>query len=324
MFKKNPTPKASPVTPPNEETVSELRPGGMCVQRRDYDDEHLAAAAASGPVITIHVTHGPVHHVINLPAHSTFGELKGLVSQKTGLEPEEQKLLFRGKEKEDEEHLDAAGAKDNSRVMLLQEPKRKERSIGELNENNEMEVDAGEVGVGSNEMEADAGEIGAMSPEMAKAFEAIAGVRAEVDGLSDRVSALDVAVNGGTKVSDKEFAVSTELLMRQLLKLDGIKAEGEARMQRKAEVRRVQNLVDSLDDLKVKNSNPINNDSNGVASQNSNGVNPQNSSGAASQNGNAVSVTTKWETFDSGVGSLTAPTPVPSSTEVTEDWQKFD
>lgn len=104
-----------------------------------------------------------------------IGELKGLVSQKTGLEPEEQKLLFRGKEKEDEEHLDAAGAKDNSRVMLLQEPKRKERSIGELNENNEMEVDAGEVGVGSNEMEADAGEIGAMSPEMAKAFEAIAG-----------------------------------------------------------------------------------------------------------------------------------------------------
>lgn len=82
--------------------------------------------------------------------------------------------------------------------------------------------------------------------------------------------------------------------------------------------------MDTLDDLKVKNSNPINNDSNGVASQNSNGVNSQNSSGVASQNGNAVSVTTKWETFDSGVGSLTAPTPVPSSTEVTEDWQKFD
>ncbi|KAL6133030.1 hypothetical protein ACLB2K_065267 [Fragaria x ananassa] len=174
MLKKNSTPKASPVIPPNEEIVSELRPGGMCVQRHDYDDEHFAAAA-SGPVITIHVTHGPVHHVINLPAHSTFGELKGLVSQKTGLEPEEQKLLFRGKEKEDEEHLDAAGVKDNSRVMLLQEPKRKERSVGEVNENNEMEVDAVEVGVGSNEMEADAGEIGAMSPEMAKAFEAIAG-----------------------------------------------------------------------------------------------------------------------------------------------------
>lgn len=45
-----------------------------------------------------------------------------------------------------------------------------------------------------------------------------------------------MAVNGGTKVSDKEFAVSTELLMMQLLKLDGIKADGEARVKRKAEV----------------------------------------------------------------------------------------
>lgn len=51
-----------------------------------------------------------------------------------------------------------------------------------------------------------------------------------------QVSALEVAVDGGTMVSDKEFVVSTELLMRQLLKLDGIKAEGEAKLQRKAEV----------------------------------------------------------------------------------------
>jgi hypothetical protein len=51
-----------------------------------------------------------------------------------------------------------------------------------------------------------------------------------------QVLALDVAVNGGTTVSDKEFIVTTELLMRKLLELDGIKAEGEARLQRKAEV----------------------------------------------------------------------------------------
>jgi len=51
-----------------------------------------------------------------------------------------------------------------------------------------------------------------------------------------QVLALDVAVNGGTKVCDKEFVVTTELLMRKLLELDGIKADGEARLQRKAEV----------------------------------------------------------------------------------------
>lgn len=66
------------------------------------------------------------------------------------------------------------------------------------------------------------------------------------------------------------------------------------------QVRRVQHFVDALDTLKVRNSNPFNNSS------------------------NAASVTTKWETFDSGVGCLSAPTPMPSSTEVNQDWEHFD
>lgn len=50
------------------------------------------------------------------------------------------------------------------------------------------------------------------------------------------MGALEVVVSGGTQVSEKEFVVFSEFLMRQLLKLDAIEAEGEARMQRKAEV----------------------------------------------------------------------------------------
>jgi hypothetical protein len=49
---------------------------------------------------------------------------------------------------------------------------------------------------------------------------------------------LEKSVLAGTKVVDKEFVVLTELLMVQLLKLDGIEADGEARAQRKAEVQR--------------------------------------------------------------------------------------
>lgn len=41
---------------------------------------------------------------------------------------------------------------------------------------------------------------------------------------------------GGTKVADKEFLILTELLMEQLLKLDSIEAEGEAKLRRKSEV----------------------------------------------------------------------------------------
>lgn len=43
-------------------------------------------------------------------------------------------------------------------------------------------------------------------------------------------------VHGGAKVAEKEFVILPELLMRQLLKLDSIEAEGEAKVQRRTEV----------------------------------------------------------------------------------------
>ncbi|KAK0585428.1 hypothetical protein LWI29_028487 [Acer saccharum] len=102
------------------------------------------------------------------------------------------------------------------------------------------------------------------SEEMRKALQAVAGVRTEIDKLSERVDVLEVAVNCGTKIAVEEFDVSAELLMRQLLKLDGIEAEGEAKMQRKAEVRRVQKFHEALDNLKARNSNPFSDSSNSV------------------------------------------------------------
>ena len=47
---------------------------------------------------------------------------------------------------------------------------------------------------------------------------------------------MEATVRGGTKVTDKEFVVLTELLMMQLLKLDSIEADGEAKVQRRIEV----------------------------------------------------------------------------------------
>ncbi|XP_022144063.1 BAG family molecular chaperone regulator 4 isoform X2 [Momordica charantia] len=271
----------------NDETEWEMRPGGMLVQKREVDNG--ADVSSSGPMISVSVTHGhgPAKYKILLPAQSTFGDMKKHLVAKTGLQPEEQRLLFRGKEKDDDEHLHTAGVKDMSKILLLENHTSKQRNVEDVQrkvEDLQRKVDDVK-----------------MSGEVSKALEAIAEVRSEVDKLSDRVAALEVAVNGGTTVVDKEFVVSTELLMRQLLKLDSIDAEGEAKLQRKAEVRRVQNFVDTLDALKARNSNPISNNHN-----------------------NTVSVTTEWETFDSGVSSLTPPSPAPSSTTVTQDWERFD
>ncbi|KAK4268550.1 hypothetical protein QN277_025194 [Acacia crassicarpa] len=266
-------------TPPpkqNDEIEWEMRPGGMYVQRRDVgaDDDHSGAGSSSraGPMIKINVSYGSSHHEVYLPAESTFLDVKKLLAHKTGLEPNEQRLFFKGKEKQNEEYLHLGGVKDKSKMLLLEDAASKERKLEEMRKQSEM----------------------------IKASQAVAGVREEVDKLSERVAALEVAVNGATKVSEKEFLVSTELLMRQLLKLDSIKAEGVAKLQRKAEVRRVQNFVDTLDSLKERNSKSF------------------------SKNGNAVSVTTKWENFGSGMGSLNAPPRMSSSGQVSQDFEQLD
>jgi len=63
----------------------------------------------------------------------------------------------------------------------------------------------------------------------------------------------------------------------------------------------VQNFVDTLDALKAKNSNPL------------------------PTNVKTVSVGgTQWETFDSGIGSLNPPTSMPSSTNLSQDWERHD
>ncbi|KAF4365724.1 BAG family molecular chaperone regulator 4 isoform X2 [Cannabis sativa] len=249
----------------------ELRPGGMLVQKRDIGDDD----ASSGAMIKIKVSHGSYHHDINVPAQYTFGDLKRVLAPETGLQPKEQRLLFRGKEKEDNECFDMVGVKDMSKIILLEDPASKEKKLQELKKNEGL----------------------------LKAYEAVAQVRAEVDKLSQQVMTLETMMRSGTKLADKEFVVLIELLMMQLLKLDTIQADGEARAQRRIEVRRVQSFVDTLDNLKARNSN-------------FSGNNTKNA---------AVSVSTKWETFESGLGSLSAPSPpMQSSTKVTQHWEIFD
>ena len=47
---------------------------------------------------------------------------------------------------------------------------------------------------------------------------------------------METTLCNGTKIADKEIVVLTELLMVELLKLDSIEADGEAKVQRRVEV----------------------------------------------------------------------------------------
>ncbi|KAG2299720.1 hypothetical protein Bca52824_036192 [Brassica carinata] len=89
---------------------------------------------------------------------------------------------------------------------------------------------------------------------MGKQEEARMGrVSDEVSMLSNKVVALERSFQGGIRAEDKEFVVLIELLMMEMLKLDGIEAEGELKVQRKREVCRVQSFVEYLDVLRVRN-----------------------------------------------------------------------
>ncbi|KAL5710094.1 hypothetical protein ACHQM5_020701 [Ranunculus cassubicifolius] len=129
----------------------EVRPGGMLVQKRENDDESTS--------INIKVSHGSSLHQIHLPSHSTFGDLKGLLANVTGLEPKDQRLFFRGNEKADEECLHTVGVKERSKLLLMENIASKERKLEEMKK----------------------------VEEISKACEPVNKVRIEVDKLAQKV-----------------------------------------------------------------------------------------------------------------------------------------
>eukprot|EP01018_Ginkgo_biloba_P016661 Gb_25222 [translate_table: standard] len=267
MRMKKPVPKA-PMTmsgsAANDGTDSidwELRPGGMLVQKRDPNADQ---ASVPCPKIKLKVTYGSSLHEVSISMQATFGELKKLLASETGLQPQEQRLIFRGKERDGKDYLDIAGVKEKSKIVLIEDPASREKKYIEMKRNAKIE----------------------------RASRDIAEVSLDVDKLAGQVSTLEALVSKGKRVADNDVVGLIELLMRQLIKLDGIAVDGDAKLQRRIQVRRVQKYVETLDVLKVRN-----------ATQNT-------------LSGHPVVVTTKWETFESSVP--------PSTSSAKASWELFE
>ncbi|XP_015867555.3 BAG family molecular chaperone regulator 1 [Ziziphus jujuba] len=316
-----------------ESTTSEweLRPGGMLVQKRIGSDHN----SIPPPTIRVRVKYGSIYHEISISSQASFGELKKMLVGPTGLHHEDQKLLFKDKERDSKAFLDTCGVKDRSKIVLVEDPISQEKRVLEMRRNAKME----------------------------KASKSISEISLEVDRLAGRVSALESIISKGAKVAETDVLNLIELLMNQLLKLDGIIADGDVKLQRKMQVRRVQKYVETLDMLKIKNSMPA---SNGVHSpmqvqqRHSNGQiqppavhheqKPRHSNGhsffhlatnqqqqqqqqkqqeGASRNSTSgpVVVTTKWETFDSTPGlvpSTSKPATNNDSVHPKFNWEFFE
>ncbi|KAK9059653.1 hypothetical protein SSX86_020357 [Deinandra increscens subsp. villosa] len=237
----------------------EVRPGGMLVQKRDPDDSQTRSPP---PTIRVRVKYGSTYHEIIISSTATFGELKRLLTGPTGLHYEDQKLIYKDKERLSKSFLDVVGVKDKSKLVLLEDPVGREKRLMEARKNAKFE----------------------------KASKMLSGIRLEVDRLAGQVVAVESVVSEGGEVAEETVAGLIELLMNQVLKLDEVKVDGDLNQQKKIQVKRVQRCVEKLDVLKIKQS-PLH----GRRSPPIAAAAPQTSS----KNASGVVVTTKWETFDS-------------------------
>ncbi|RRT69608.1 hypothetical protein B296_00031799 [Ensete ventricosum] len=138
-IKESPAAAFSPIKEsPAAEKVAEweVRPGGLLVQKRDPDAD---AAAAPVPTIRVKVKYGAVYHEAYVSSQATFGELKKVLSARTGLHPLDMKLLYKDKERESTAFLDTAGVKDKSKVVLVEDPTAQAKRLLEVRKADKME-----------------------------------------------------------------------------------------------------------------------------------------------------------------------------------------
>ncbi|KAG6385259.1 hypothetical protein SASPL_154090 [Salvia splendens] len=199
----------------------EMRPGGMLVQKRSES----AAVDLATPNLRIRVVYGAVSVQISANAESTFGELKKLLTAETGLQPAEQRLIFRGKERENGEYLDTCGVKDRSKVLLIDDPESKERRMVEMRRKAKIET----------------------------IQRLIDNVSTEIDRLVEQVDVIEKSIANGKRVAELQITTLIEMLMQQAVKLDNIPAAVDVCALKDSQGERVQKCVEKLDVLKVQN-----------------------------------------------------------------------
>ncbi|OAY25202.1 BAG family molecular chaperone regulator 3 [Manihot esculenta] len=203
----------------DEDVEWEMRPGGMLVQKRNETIE------VPPTILRLRVAYGALRYEISVNSQATFGELKKLLMAETGLQPGDQKIMFRGKERENGQYLELCGVKDKSKVLLIEDPASIERRYIQMRKNSRIQ----------------------------SAHRAISSVSMEVDKLAEQVSAIEKSISGGIKVPEVQITTLIEMLMRQAIKLDSISAEGDASSLKTLQGKRVQKCVETLDALKISN-----------------------------------------------------------------------
>ncbi|CAN8233197.1 unnamed protein product [Cochlearia groenlandica] len=116
---KTPTPTSSSSSSSSSSSCNnikwEMRPGGMLVQKRSEESNTHEDLLIRLKVSTV----SQLSYEISIDANSTFGELKMMIAIVSGIKTKEQRLLFKGKEREDKEYLHMIGVGDGDKVFCF-------------------------------------------------------------------------------------------------------------------------------------------------------------------------------------------------------------
>ncbi|KAK4262717.1 hypothetical protein QN277_028244 [Acacia crassicarpa] len=197
----------------------ELRPGGMLVQKRNSNENQNPISGS----IKIKVKYGSSYHEIRISSHASFGELKKMLAEATGLHDQDQKIIFKKRERDSKSYLDQMKVKDGSKMEVVEDIESRERRTLEMlklaNKN--------------------------------KSSKLLSEIKKEIEKHSKEVSALEASACKGEIIAEMDVEKLIDSLMRILIKLDEVVvAEGDLNFQRKEQVRRVQKQIETLDKLK--------------------------------------------------------------------------
>ncbi|MED6120378.1 hypothetical protein PIB30_020392 [Stylosanthes scabra] len=205
----------------NEETEWEMRPGGMLVQKRSDNRDD----APPPKKLRLRVAYDGLRHEICVSCMSSFLQVKKVLSMETGLQVDEQRLLYRGRERENGEYLDMCGVKDRSKLVLIEEPSSIQRRFTQMRRNAKIHT----------------------------ATRAVIDLTLQLDHLQQQVSSIEKSISNGVKVPEVQISTLIEMLMRQAIKLESISTEGDVSAQKNVQGKRVQKCVETLDALKICN-----------------------------------------------------------------------
>ncbi|KAH7286723.1 hypothetical protein KP509_32G020000 [Ceratopteris richardii] len=213
-----------------------------------------------------------------------LGDLKKLLVQDTSLQPRQQRLQYKGKERNDNEVLREVGLKDKSKVVLVEDVASSEKRLIELRK----------------------------AEATMKGSKTVSEVQQLVDRISGQIASIESAVIQGRKQNESEFTGLIDVLMSQLVKLDSSKVDGEANVKKRILVRRIQKYVETLDALLLRNNSMKGQNDAAPPRAQSNGPRVRFDSSAQkrpSPSANKPVITTTWESFGTSNSGSKVATP---------------